>query len=81
MWTHDDPRWAQYAKRDGTLRYMLEKRLPLTRKVWLELNYFGEPPGPHDEWGGEQEDEVPPPFRDETQIRDKARHPGFRSAR
>ena len=74
MWNYDDPRWAQYAKHDAALRRMLRYKLPLTREVWLNLNYFGEEPGPHEQWTGEQESEVPEPLRDHTQVREAASH-------
>ena len=70
MMDRNDPRWAHFARHSPTLRRMLEKGYPLTRKVWLELNYGDQEPGPHDEWTAEQESEVPLPFREENAVRE-----------
>ena len=68
--SRDDPRIVRAAHTDPVLRAMLKDVLPLTRKVWLELNY-GEEPGPHDGWSAEQEQEVPEPLRDWSQLRER----------
>ena len=67
---HNDPRWAEYARRSPTLRRMLQMGYPLTRETWLNLNYGAKEPGPHDAWTHEQEEEVPEPLRDWSKLRE-----------
>lgn len=49
----------RYADRYPILRRMLEDDAPLSRDVYIEADYLGEP----DEWTAENEMMLPPPFR------------------
>ena len=42
------------------LDLMREEGLPLTREVYIQLNWWGEKPHP---WTAEHEEELPPQFR------------------
>jgi hypothetical protein len=45
------------AQTDGTLRFLVEHRLPLTRRNYLVIAFFGHPPA--EPLGGEIEAELP----------------------
>ena len=47
---------AELIKSDAVLRYMVEKKIPLTRSKYLSLAYMGNPPEP---LGVEQEAALP----------------------
>jgi hypothetical protein len=52
--------WEQY-KHYGTIRQMVRERLPMTREVYIGLNWpFGDAPK---HWTAEDEAEMPEPFR------------------
>jgi hypothetical protein len=60
-----DPAWEQYGH-DSIIRRMVRERLPMTRDVWIGLNYpFDGPPHP---WTSEHEEEVPEPLRDWSKV-------------
>jgi hypothetical protein len=57
---YDDADWKRFARENGTLRHMIEKGRPLTRKVWIALAYGADKPK---EWTEEDEAELPEPFQ------------------
>jgi hypothetical protein len=54
------PQLLAEAQHSPTLKYMIDKGLPLTREQYISLKYIGHPPEP---WTDEHERELPTPFR------------------
>ena len=62
---HIDPELLEAARQSGTLRRMIRRGVPLTRQMWIEMNWGGDVPKP---WTAEDEDEVPEPWRDPSKV-------------